>query len=97
MNPIFPFYKSDLQVKFMSDSAMFDSFAPAEMEERMFKQLLGAAARPEGDELDSSELRLEELASLLLRPGADREARSEAPRCVEVLRSQVGANTIFIF
>ena len=35
------------------------------------------------------ELEVEELASLLLRPAADEEARSAAPRALEALRSQV--------
>ena len=37
------------------------------------------------------ELEVEELASLLLRPAADEEARSAAPRALEALRSQVQA------
>ena len=37
------------------------------------------------------EIEVEELASLLLRPAADEEARSAAPRALEALRSQVQA------
>ena len=45
-----------------------------------------ATPGPKDDELE-----VEELASLLLRPAADQEARSAAPRALEALRSQVQA------
>ena len=45
-----------------------------------------ATPGPKDDELE-----VEELASLLLRPAADEEARSAAPRALEALRNQIQA------